>query len=206
MSSKAFLPLSIFWNMRVVGVNCSLNVQCSSSPWRPMGIPLCLLEGESKKCFSSFLFVCFLYFPSIPPVTMISIQRGQLVFWLLWVTRNPHSPILMFHLLCQKDHAGLLLDWSLPFLLLLPLLLSFPLLCHLICGPIHTLLGAQISGSPSCIDICCAEKFLLLFMDVWLVIKWIERKRKNYAAVMLTSLPKFIYIYIFKYILTLWRY
>lgn len=32
-----------------------------------------------------------------------------------------------------------------------------------------------------------------------------EKKEINYAAVMLTSLPKFIYIYIFKYILTLWK-
>ena len=39
--------------MRVVGVNCSLNVQCSSSSWRPMGIPLASW-GRKQEMFSFF--------------------------------------------------------------------------------------------------------------------------------------------------------
>lgn len=39
--------------MKVVGVNSSLNVRCSSSSWRPMGIPLASW-GRKQEMFSFF--------------------------------------------------------------------------------------------------------------------------------------------------------
>lgn len=134
-------------------------LQVLGGPWAFLLPP----EGESKKCFPSFLFVCFLYFPFYPSSHHdLYSERTTGLSGCCVSNQEPPLPNFMFHLLCQKDHAGLLLDQSLPFLPLPSLLLSFPLLCHLICGPIHTLLGAQISGSPSCIDICCAEALFVV--------------------------------------------
>lgn len=137
-------------------------LQVLGGPWAFLLPP----EGESKKCFPSFLFVCFLYFPFYPPVTMISIQRTTGLSGCCVSNQNPHSPTLCSTSSARKIMLGYCWTKSLPFLPLPSLLLSFPLLCH--SWSIHTLLGAQISGSPSCIDIC-QRHFLLLFMDVWLV-------------------------------------
>ena len=161
---KSILSSSTFWNMRVVGVNCSLNVQCSSSSWRPMG--LLQPEGESKKCFPYFLFVCFLHLPFYPRSHHdLYSERTTGLSGCCVSKQDPPLPNFMFHLLCQKDHAGLLLDQPLPFLPLPSILLSFPLLYHLICGPIHTLLGAQSVDLPGVL-IYAVQRHLLLFMDV----------------------------------------
>lgn len=123
----------------------------------------CLLREKARNVFLPSFLVCFLFSPSIPPVTMISLFREDNWSFLaaVWVTRNPHSPTLCSTSSARKIMLGYCWTSHCPFCRYRLLLLSFPCsVTSFVVQSIH--FCAQISGSPSCIGymlcrgtLCC---------------------------------------------------
>lgn len=71
----------------------------------------CLPGSDNRRHFPSVLFVCLFSFPFLPLVSKVSLQREKLVPpAAAQVARQNYTYHLHLHLLCQKGHAGSLLD------------------------------------------------------------------------------------------------
>ena len=162
--------------MRVVGVNCSLNVQCSSSSWRPMG--LLQPEGESKKCFPYFLFVCFLHLPFYPRSHHdLYSERTTGLSGCCVSNQDPPTPQLYVPPPLPERSCWVTvgLATALSAITIYTAVISLALSPHLWSNPYTS--GCTISGSPRRIDICCAEALFVVY-GCLISCKWMERKRE----------------------------
>lgn len=112
--------------------------------------------ADSRRPFPSVLFA---YFPFLPlfPVTVVSLQREQLVFVAL-ACMVRQSPILL-PLPTTSSAAKVVLAscWTRHHLVCC---------CYSLCNPVHSLLGAQMDRSLRCSAILCRGAFFPL--QLWI--------------------------------------